>query len=854
MDTQTNFTENQIRQFIFNYEKFVDTKWVDLESIVQHVNKTLPNKISKNDFYNYVADYCVSKTSIHPDYNKLASRICVDRLHLSTPDDFLDAVEILYNNDGNGTSLVSKSLLNNVRRFHKKLNDVIDKERDYLFDYFGIKTLERSYLLKVHDQNKKKIIIERPQYMIMRVSLGIHGANLEAVIETYDLISRRYFTHATPTLFNAGTDRPQLSSCFLFSIEDSLENIMEVTKQIALISKWAGGIGVSLTSVRARGSIIKGTNGISDGIIPLCCVLNKLSKYVNQGGKRPGSIAVYLDLFHADIFEFMELRKANSGNDDNRARDLFLASWIPDLFMKRVEEDGKWSLMCPDECPGLDKSYGEKFEKLYVQYEKEKKYKRQVKARDLWKHLLECQIETGFTYMCYKDQCNNKSNQKNLGTIRCSNLCAEVVEYSDGETTAVCNLASICLPRFIYEANGEKHFNYELLMHVARVAIRNLNKVIEINYYPTEQAKKSNKNNRPVGLGIQGLADVYNLFGYPYESEEAKILNKKIFETIYFAAVDESKELAKKHGHYMSFKDSPFSQGKLQYHLWGMENKDLVTAQEYNWDKLVDEVKRYGTRNSLLTALMPTAGTSQLMKCYESFEPYISNIFVKTTMAGEFIVINENLVNDLIKLNLWSDDMRKLIIIHNGSIQTIDSIPQNIKQIYKTAFEIKLKNMIDQSADRGPFIDQTQSMNLFMKTPEPKALMSAHFHAWKRGLKTGMYYLRGSSSVNPIQFGIDIADVMRLTGRSNAMELISGEFNLELSNTLKESEAPVKFNMEQYTKTKESDFTFNSIQIDNDGRLDSKDPTKFNLEQFIKMKEEYEENNSTEVGCLMCSS
>lgn len=821
MDTQISYNETQVRDFLYKYKDHVDTNWVDLEAIVQHISKTIPDKITKNDFYNYVADYCVSKTSIHPDYNKLASRICVERLHLSTPNNLLDTIEILYNNGGNGTSLVSESLLNTVKKFNKKLEEVIDIERDYLFDYFGIKTLERSYLLKIHTPHKKKIIIERPQYMIMRVALGIHGDSLDEAIETYNLISLKYFTHATPTLFNSGTNRPQMSSCFLFSIEDSLESIMETTKQIALISKWAGGIGVSLTSVRARGSLIKGTNGISDGIIPLCGVLNKLSKYVNQGGKRPGSIACYLETWHADIFEFMELRKANSGNDDNRARDLFLASWIPDLFMKRVEENKMWSLMCPNECPGLDKSHGEEFEKLYLNYEQNKKYKRQVKARDLMKHLLECQIETGFTYMCYKDQCNIKSNQKNLGTIRCSNLCSEIVEYSDGNTTAVCNLASLCLPRYVYESEGKKYFDYELLMKVVRVAVRNLNKVIDINFYPTKQTEKSNKQTRPIGLGVQGLADVYNMFEYPYESTEASLLNKKIFETIYFAAVDESKELAKKYGPYEMLKESPFSEGKLQFHLWNMKVDDLITSKLYNWNKLIEEVKKYGIRNSLLTALMPTAGTSQIMKCYESFEPYISNIFVKTTMAGEFIVINEHLVKDLIKLDLWSDDMRKLIIINNGSIQSINTIPKNIKELYKTAFEIKLKSMIDQSADRGPFIDQTQSMNLFMKDPKPKFLLSTHFHAWKRGLKTGMYYLRGSSSVNPIQFGIDIADIMRLTERSNAMELISGEFNLNLTSISDtHSEAPVKFNMEQ----------------------------------FNKLKEERDDDNNNEEGCLMCSS
>jgi ribonucleoside-diphosphate reductase alpha chain len=780
METQIDTSKQYVKNFVYKYEQYIDPKWVNLEEIVEHISNTIPEKISVNEFYNYVADYCVSKTSVHPNYNVLASRICVDRLHESTPNNMLDAVEILFNNNGSENPIVSKALLNNVKRFHKKIDDAIDMNRDYLFDYFGMRTLERSYLLKIHDNKKKKQIIERPQFMIMRVAMGIHGANIDSVIETYDLISQKYFTHATPTLFNSGTPRPQFSSCFLQGMDDSLDSITTQIKLIAMTSKYAGGIGVHLTSVRSRGSIIKGTNGLSEGIIPLCGVLNKLSKYVNQGGKRPGSIAVYLETWCADIYEFIELRKANTGNDDNRARDLFLALWISDLFMKRVKDNGVWSLMCPNECPGLEKCHGDEFEKLYTRYEIEQKYRKQVPARDLWRHILECQIETGFPYMCYKDNANNKSNQKNLGTIRSSNLCAEIIEYSDNENTAVCNLASICLPKYITKnEDGSVHFNYDTLIDVVRVIVRNLNKIIDINFYPTEIAEKTNKKHRPIGIGVQGLADVYNIFNYPYDSPEAATLNKKIFETIYFGAVDESKEIAKKLGHYVSYKGSPFSQGKLQFHLWGMNVSDLETKDMFDWDTLIADVAKCGTRNSLLTALMPTAGTSQLMKCYESFEPYISNIFVKTTMAGEFIVINEHLVNNLISLNLWDEDMRKLIIINNGSIQNIDKIPQNIKNIYKTAFELKLKSLISQSADRGPFVDQSQSMNLFMKVPDPTILTSAHFYGWERGLKTGMYYLRGSSSVNPIQFGIDIEDIVRLTGRSNAMELITGEYGLD---------------------------------------------------------------------------
>ena len=775
MYAQIKLSDNDIKNFIFNYEKYIDTKWVDLNKIYQHIKNTIPDKITMNEFYNYVADYCATKTSYHPDYNKLASIICVDRLHKTTHNDILDVANILYNNQN---PLISKHLFNNIKRFHKKINNVINMERDYLFDYFGIKTLERSYLLKIYDDKNKKIIIERPQHMIMRVALGIHGANIDAAIETYELISQRYFTHATPTLFNAGTNNPQLSSCFLLGIDDNLDNIFSQIKQIGMISKWAGGIGVHLTGIRSNGSIIRGTNGISEGIIPLCIVLNKTSKYVNQGGKRPGSIACYLEPWHSDIFEFCELRKANSGNDDNRARDLFLALWIPDLFMKRVKNDELWSLMCPDECPKLNSTYGDEFERLYLLYEENKQYKKQVRARDLWKHIIECQIETGFPYMLYKDHINKKSNQKNLGTIRSSNLCAEICEYSDATTTSVCNLASICLPRFIIEKDGMKEFDFNKLMDIVRVIVRNLNKVIDINFYPTINAKESNKQHRPIGIGVQGLADVYNIFSYSYESREAEELNKRIFETIYYASLDESKELAKQYGHYSSFNGSPFSYGQLQFHLWNMKIDDLVTKNDYNWDKLIEEIKQYGTRNSLLTSLMPTAGTSQIMKCYESFEPYMSNVFVRTTMAGEFIVINENLIKELIKKDIWSDDIKNKIIIANGSIQYIDEISEDIKQIYKTAFEIKLKSIISQSADRSPFIDQSQSMNLFMGNPDFTKLTSAHFYGWERGIKTGMYYLRTVPAVNPIQFGIDISDLMRLTGTKNTVDLITNDYKI----------------------------------------------------------------------------
>lgn len=779
-ETPQTELESAIISIIYKNENKVDKTWVKFDEIYKHIKSTVPHDIKMNDLYNYIADYCASKSSTHPDYNVLASAICIDRLHGITKSDISEIAEILYTNvdmKGRSQPLISEQLYNTIKKNSKKINEKIDMSRDYLLDFFGIRTLEKSYLMRTFDKNNKKILVERPQHMWMRVALGIHGTSLKCAFETYDLMSQKYMTHATPTLFNSGSPCPQLSSCYLLAIDDDLHNIFTKQTEIGMISKRAGGIGVHLSGIRSRGSLIRGTNGLSEGIIPLCSVLNKQSRYVNQGGKRPGSICCYLEPHHADIYEFVELRKQNTGTDDNRARDLFLALWTSNLFMKRVEADEIWSLMCPDECQNLNKTYGEEYEKLYESYEKKGMYVRQVKARDLWKHIIECQIETGFPFMLYKDHVNEKSNQKNLGTICSSNLCCEICEYSDADNTAVCNLVSLCLPRYIEFVNGLPTFNYQKLMDVARVAIRNLNKVIDINFYPSQEAKKSNKSARPVGLGVQGLTDVYNIFGLPYESEGAEELNKRIFETIYYAAVDESKELAKIHGTYKSFPGSPFSEGKLQFHLWNMTTDQLLTKDTLDWNKLVKEVKSFGTYNSLLTALMPTASTSQIMKCCESFEPYMSNVFVRTTMAGEFVVVNELLIKDLIKLDLWNEDMRKKIIINNGSIQNINEIPETIKQIYKTAFEIKLKSIIKQSVERGPFIDQSQSMNLFMDSPSYVKLTSAHFYGWKNGIKTGMYYMRGAPAVNPIQFGIDMNEMLRLSGFTNIKEYLESQTN-----------------------------------------------------------------------------
>jgi len=757
-------------------EEYKDTNFFDMNEIVDNIFKQLPDKINRFEFYTFVSDFIIAKCSTHILYLKMASMMCVDKLHKTTNPDIKLISTTLYNNTdihNDHSPLISLECFEIIQDNYEKIQKKLDMERDYLFDFFGLKTLERSYLLRIHE-GKKTIIIERPQHLIMRIAIGIHGKDLDAAFETYDLISNRYFTHATPTLFNAGTRRPQLSSCFLIGMGDSIESIFNTISDMAFISKWAGGLGLHLSSIRSAGSIIRGTNGKSDGIVPLSIVLNWVARYINQGGKRNGSIACYLEPWHADIYEFCELR-SNKGSEAQRARDLFLALWIPDLFMKRLKEGGMWSLMCPNQCPNLNSTYGEEFEKLYTQYENEGKYIKQVRAVDLWKHIMTAQIETGFPYCLFKDHANKKSNQKNLGTIKSSNLCAEIIEYSDENEHAVCNLSSICLPRFIIKDGKTRIYDFDKLQEITRVCVRNLNKIIDINYYPTEKTKLSNYKHRPIGIGVQGLADVYNMMSMPFDSDEARELNKKIFEAIYFAAVDESKEIAKKEGPYSTFKGSPFSNGELQYHLWGLDEKDLLMG--YDWKKLTEEVKKYGTRNSLLTALMPTASTAQIMSNSETVEPYMSNIFVRSTLAGDFIVINNNLMRDLLELGLWSDTMKKRIIINNGSIQNIDGIPDKIKNIYKTAFEMSLKNIIKQSADRGPFIDQSQSLNLFIDTPSFDLLNSAMYTGWDMGLKTGMYYCRSVPAVNPISFGIDIDEIKELTNNDSAINMLINNFN-----------------------------------------------------------------------------
>jgi ribonucleoside-diphosphate reductase alpha chain len=726
----------------------LDKKFIDPIKVAKDSITNMYDGITTTEIDILSSDICASKIYQHPDFNKLASRICVSSLQKQTSDDYFYVVSHLFD-----LGILNEEFYGFVKKYKDEIQEMFDYSRDYLFDLFGIKTLERSYLMR--DKKSQNKIIERPQHLWMRVSIQIHGPsnNLALVKQTYDLLSQHYFTHATPTLFNSGTKKPQMSSCFLISCEDELESIFKTLSDMGKISKWAGGIGVHISSIRGKGSLIRGTNGMSDGIVPLCKVMESIGRYINQGGKRNGSIAVYMEPWHTDIMEFIELRK-NTGDENLRARDLFLALWVPDLFMKRVKENGTWSLMCPDQCKGLNETYGEEFEELYLRYESEGKFTKQIKAMDIWKHILESQIETGMPYICYKDNINKKSNQMNIGIIKSSNLCAEIVEVSNSQETAVCNLGSICLPKFI-ENNT---YNFVKLREITRVLTRNLNKIIDLNYYPTPETKYSNTKNRPIGIGVQGLADVYCILGLPFESQEAKDLNKKIFENIYFASLEESIQIAKEEGKYDMFEGSPFSKGLPQWALWGL-NRDSL-SQELDWEGLIEKMRTYGTRNSLLTALMPTASTSQIMRNCECFEPYSSNIYVRKTLAGEYIIVNEHLVKDLLKLGLWNKEIYDEILYFNGSIQQIKDIPENIKNLYKTAFEIKQVNIVRQAIDRGPFVDQTQSMNIFQSIPDFSKLSSSHFYGWQNGLKTGMYYLRTQPAVDPIKFGLD-PDVVR---------------------------------------------------------------------------------------------
>jgi ribonucleoside-diphosphate reductase alpha subunit len=706
----------------------------DSSKVAQQVASSLYDGISAQEIDTLSAEICIGMITSDPDYETLATRIIASNIQKVCPKNLHIAMKKLAK-----AGIVTEE----VSQVAGRVKDDIITKRDFDFGYFGLKTLEKSYL-----QRLDGILMETPQYMFMRVSIGIHGDDIPAVLDTYDKMSQGMFIHATPTLFNAGTPRPQMSSCFLIANkEDSINGIYGTLTECAQISKWAGGIGMHIHDIRGNKSRIKGTNGQSDGIIPMLRVFNATARYVNQAGRRKGSIAVYIEPWHADIMDFLELR-LNQGDDEARCRDLFSALWIPDLFMKRVEEGGKWSLFCPDKAPGLSDAVGEEFEALYTKYEEEGRANTTVPAAEVWKAILKSQTETGTPYMLYKDACNKKSNQKNLGTIKSSNLCTEIIEYTDKDETAVCNLASIALPKYV--DREKRTFDYEKLHEVTKTVTKNLNRVIDRNFYPVETARKSNMRHRPIGLGVQGLADVFILCRHAFDSDEAKEINARIFETMYHAALEASSELAEVDGSYETFEGSPTSQGVFQFDMWEGETK-----LHYDWDAMRERVKTKGLRNSLLMAPMPTASTAQILGNNECFEPYTTNIYLRRTLAGEFVVVNRHLVDDLKNIGLWSKDMKDIMVKAGGSIQNIADIPDDIKKLYRTVWEIKMKDIIDMAADRGRFIDQSQSMNLFMESPTMSKLSSMHMYAWKQGLKTGMYYLRSKAKARPIQFSLE---------------------------------------------------------------------------------------------------
>jgi len=722
---------------------------VDPVKVAMRVIEGLYDGVTTSELDNLAAEIAATLTTAHPDYAKLAARISVSNLHKNTKKSFYETMKDLHEyinpRTGKKAPLLSDEVFKVIAENADMLDSTIIYNRDFGYDYFGFKTLERSYLLKLNGK-----IAERPQHMLMRVAVGIHLDDLESAVETYELMSKKYFTHATPTLFNSGTPKPQMSSCFLLAMkDDSIDGIYDTLKQTAKISQSAGGIGLSIHNVRATGSYIAGTNGTSNGIVPMLQVFNDTARYVDQGGgKRKGSFAIYVEPWHADIFDFLDLKK-NHGKEEMRARDLFYAMWVPDLFMKRVEADAEWTLMCPNECPGLFTNHSEKFEELYTGYEAAGKGRKTIRARELWEKILESQIETGTPYMLYKDAANRKSNQKNLGTIRSSNLCTEIMEYTSPDEVAVCNLASIALPMFI--KNGE--FDHKELHRVTKRVTKNLNRVIDRNYYPVEEARNSNMRHRPIGLGVQGLADAFIMLRLPFTSDEAKQLNQDIFETLYHAAVTASMEQAIEEGAYSSYEGSPISQGQFQHNLWGVKDEEL--SGRWDWDKLRKKIEKHGVRNSLLVAPMPTASTSQILGNNECFEPYTSNIYTRRVLSGEFIVVNKHLLEDLVKLGLWNENLKQDLMRANGSIQQIENIPEDIKELYKTVWELSMKDIIDMSRQRGYFIDQSQSLNLFMENANYGKLTSMHFYAWKSGLKTGMYYLRTKAAVDAIKFTLD---------------------------------------------------------------------------------------------------
>jgi len=738
----------RLENLCLNIEPVLKPDDVDPTIVAQKVTAGVYSGVTTRELDNLAAETAAYMATTHPGYGALAARIAISNLHKETEGNFANTVEKMYTYINPKTQEKSPLIADDVYKIvmdnKDKLEAAIDYNRDYQYDFFGIKTLERSYLIRLSG-----VIVERPQHMLMRVAVGIHKESIEDVLETYDKMSRMLYTHATPTLFNSGTPCPQMSSCFLLDMtDDSIEGIYETLKRCALISKSAGGIGLAMHKIRASNSYIKGTNGTSNGIVPMLRVFNDTARYVDQGGgKRKGAFAVYLEPWHADVFDFLDLKK-NHGKEEQRARDLFYALWISDLFMKRCESNGDWSLFCPNEAPGLHEVWGEEFEKLYTRYEKEGRARKVIKAQKLWFAIMESQIETGTPYMMYKDACNSKSNQQNLGTIKSSNLCTEIVEYTSPDEVAVCNLASLALPKYVAE---DGTYDYQALYDITYHVTKNLNKIIDGNYYPVPEARVSNMKHRPIAIGVQGLADVFLKLRHPWDSDEARKVNKRIFETIYFAALTSSKDLAIKNGAYETFKGSPADKGLLQYDLWGVK----PSFDKWDWAGLKAEIKKHGLRNSLLVAPMPTASSSQILGNNECFEPYHSNIFVRRVLAGEFMVINKHLVNDLLKLGLWTDDIRNQLVADKGSVQNIPEIPQELRDLYKTIWEVKQRIMIDLAADRGAFIDQSQSFNCFIAKPDVQKLTSMHFYGWKKGLKTGMYYLRTQPAAHAIQFTVD---------------------------------------------------------------------------------------------------
>ena len=792
---------------------------VDPVRVAMRVIEGLYDGVTTSELDNLAAEIAATMTTTHPDYASLAARISVSNLHKNTIKSFSETMKDLhyYVNPitGKKASLISDEVYKVIKKNAEELDSKIIYNRDFGYDYFGFKTLERSYLLKINGQ-----IVERPQHMLMRVSVGIHLDDLEAVTDTYELMSKKYFTHATPTLFNSGTPKPQMSSCFLLTMQDdSIDGIYDTLKQTAKISQSAGGIGLSIHNIRSTGSYISGTNGTSNGIVPMLRVFNDTARYVDQGGgKRKGSFAIYIEPWHSDIFDFLDLKK-NHGKEEMRARDLFYAMWLPDLFMKRVEKNAKWTLMCPNECPGLYDCHGDEFDKLYLKYEKQSKGRKTIKARELWEKILESQIETGTPYMLYKDSANRKSNQKNLGTIRSSNLCTEILEYTSKDEVAVCNLASIALPMFVEK--GE--FNHQKLYDVTIRVTKNLNKVIDRNYYPVKEAENSNFRHRPIGIGVQGLADAFIKLRMPFTSEKAKELNQDIFETLYFAALNASVEESKKDGPYKTYKGSPISKGEFQHNMWGVEDKEL--SGRWNWGKLRKDVLKHGVRNSLLVAPMPTASTSQILGNNECFEPYTSNLYTRRVLSGEFIIVNKHLLKDLVELGLWNEDMKQELMRSNGSIQDIKQIPDELKELYRTVWEMSMKDIIDMARHRGYFIDQSQSLNLFMEGATMSKLTSMHFYAWKSGLKTGMYYLRTKSAIDPIKFTLEKKD------KAEVEEIVEVET----------VEAAEEVKITRTEKTKAGKSKEKPVAV--------KPLTPEELKQIISQSKENEDDD-----CLMCGS